>query len=139
MDDPYDLKRFEDAQDAVFDRVIAELSRGAKTSHWMWFIFPQIAGLGHSPMAQRYAIGGRAEAVAYAAHPVLGKRLRQCTALVNAIEGRTVHQIFGSPDDLKFHSSMTLFAACANEAEVFHDALERFFGGARDPMTSSRL
>ena len=139
MDDPFDLKRFEAAQNAVYDRVIAELTRGAKASHWMWFIFPQIAGLGHSPMARRYAITGRPEAVAYAAHPVLGKRLRECTALVNAVEGRTAHQIFGSPDDMKFRSSMTLFAVCADDTQAFRDALATFFGGAEDPMTLARL
>lgn len=139
MDDPFDLKRFEVAQDAVYDRVIAELARGAKASHWMWFIFPQIAGLGHSPTARRYAITGRPEAVAYAAHPVLGNRLRECTTLVNAVDGRTAHQIFGSPDDMKFRSSMTLFAACADDAQVFRDALEKYFGGAGDPMTIARL
>src|SRR4029077_21032235 len=105
----FDLKRFLDAQAPVIDRVRSELRAGAKRSHWMWFVFPQIAGLGHSAMAQRYAIASLDEAKAYAAHPVLGARLRECTALVLAVEDKSVHAIFGSPDDLKFHSCMTLF------------------------------
>ncbi len=123
----------------VYERVLDELRAGRKTSHWMWFVFPQIAGLGYSSMAQRYAISGRDEAEAYAEHPVLGDRLRECTALVNAVEGRTVHQIFGSPDDLKFRSSMTLFSLCAAEPQVFQDALDKYFGGEPDPQTVARL
>src|SRR3954469_25755775 len=110
--DPYDLQRFIEAQAPVYERVCQELRDGRKTSHWMWFVFPQIAGLGLSSMSQRYAIRDRDEARAYDAHPVLGPRLRECTALVNAVEGRTAHQIFGSPDDVKFRSSMTLFSLC---------------------------
>ena len=111
--DPYNLQRFIDAQHDVYEGVLSELGAGHKTSHWMWFVFPQIAGLGFSAMAQRYAISDRDEARAYDAHPVLGPRLRACTELVNAVEGRNVHQIFGSPDDMKFRSCMTLFAECA--------------------------
>jgi uncharacterized protein (DUF1810 family) len=139
MDDPHDLKRFVDAQDRVYDRVLAELRAGAKASHWMWFVFPQIVGLGASPMAQRFAISGREEAAAYAAHPVLGARLRECTRLVNAVDGRTAHQIFGSPDDMKFRSSMTLFSRCAAEPQVFVDALAKYFAGNPDPLTLARL
>jgi uncharacterized protein (DUF1810 family) len=105
----------------------------------MWFIFPQIAGLGHSAMARHYAIGSRAEAAAYADHPLLGLRLRECTGLVNAIEGRTVHRIFGSPDDLKFRSSMTLFARAAPHDPVFQTALQKFFAGALDQLTLDRV
>src|SRR5580692_6153851 len=109
--DAFDLERFVTAQAPVIDRVRAELRAGSKRSHWMWFVFPQIAGLGSSAMAQRYAIASLDEAGAYLAHPVLGPRLRDCTALALDVAGRTAHQIFGNPDDLKFHSSLTLFAA----------------------------
>src|ERR1700742_60135 len=108
--DAYDLGRFVEAQEGVYARVCEELRRGAKTSHWMWFIFPQIRGLGRSAMAERFAIGSLEEARAYLGHGVLGVRLRECTELVNAVEGKTVGEIFGFPDHLKFHSSMTLFA-----------------------------
>ncbi|MGZ9116799.1 MAG: DUF1810 domain-containing protein, partial [Methylocystis sp.] len=106
-DDPYDLARFVAAQKPVYEKVRAELAAGRKRSHWMWFFFPQLEGLGASAMAQRYAIHSRAEAAAYLAHPVLGPRLKECVGLVNKVEGRSAHEIFGSPDDLKFHSSMT--------------------------------
>jgi uncharacterized protein (DUF1810 family) len=137
--DPFDLQRFVDAQRAVYDRVIAELREGRKRSHWMWFVFPQIAGLGSSPMAQRYAIASRAEAAAYLAHPVLGPRLRECTRLVLAVEGRTLHDIFGSPDDMKFRSSMTLFAEAAPGEEAFRSALDKYFSGDSDAATLARL
>jgi uncharacterized protein (DUF1810 family) len=133
--DPFTLERFVEAQDRVYGRVLAELRSGAKASHWMWFVFPQLAGLGSSPMARRFAISGRDEAAAYAAHPVLGPRLRDCTRLVNAVEGRTAHQIFGSPDDMKFRSSMTLFADCAGEPQVFRDAIAKYFAGEPDPRS----
>lgn len=134
--DPFRLERFVDAQSGVYSRVVEELRAGDKRSHWMWFIFPQIAGLGSSEMAQRFAISGRSEALAYLAHPVLGARLRECTGLVNAAPpGRRLEQIFGYPDDLKFRSSVTLFRAVAPEETVFHEALERFFGGAGDAAT----
>lgn len=137
--DPFDLQRFIDAQGPVYDRVCAELRHGRKQSHWMWFIFPQIAGLGHSPMAQRYAISSLAEAQSYLAHPVLGPRLRECARLVLRVEGRTAHQIFGSPDDLKFHSSLTLFANAAPDEPVFRDALRKYFNGEEDAATTAKL
>jgi uncharacterized protein (DUF1810 family) len=112
-DDPYSLQRFLDAQAPVYERVLGELRAGRKRSHWMWFVFPQIAGLGQSEMARRYAISSLAEAKTYREHPVLGARLRDCTALVNQVDGRSIDEIFGYPDDLKFHSSMTLFARAA--------------------------
>jgi uncharacterized protein (DUF1810 family) len=139
MNDPYDLQRFLDAQEPVYEQVLRELCDGRKTSHWMWFVFPQIAGLGHSAMAQRYAISGREEAVAYAEHAVLGARLRECTALVNDIEGRTAHAIFSSPDDLKFRSCMTLFALCTQDASPFEYALTKYFEGTGDGMTEGLL
>jgi len=137
--DPYDLRRFVEAQDPVFEQVRAELREGRKRSHWMWFVFPQIAGLGRSAMAQKFAISSRKEAEAYLRHPVLGPRLRECARLVNLVEGRTVGEIFGAPDDLKFRSSMTLFAEVAPEEEVFKEALGKFFGGRSDPATLERL
>ena len=137
--DPYDLQRFVAAQAPVFETACAELIAGSKQSHWMWFIFPQIEGLGRSPIAQRFAISGRAEAEAYLRHPVLGSRLRRCTELVNGVEGRSAHQIFGSPDDMKFHSSMTLFRAVAGDGEIFLSALRKYFGGEMDPKTLERL
>jgi uncharacterized protein (DUF1810 family) len=139
MSDPFDLQRFLDAQAPVIDRVRQELRDGHKRSHWMWFIFPQLAGLGFSAMAQRYAIGSRAEAAAYLAHPVLGERLRDCTRLVNAVQGRSIHAILGSPDDMKFCSCMTLFAAVADDPGEFNDALQKYHGGAADPRTLELL
>lgn len=139
MADRFDLQRFVEAQEPVYARVRAELSSGRKRSHWMWFIFPQIAGLGHSATAQKYAIASRAEAQAYLAHPVLGPRLRECTALVNAVEGSPVAEIFGYPDDLKFHSSMTLFAATVEDGAVFTAALDKYFDGEMDAATLARL
>ena len=135
MQDPFALQRFVDAQDPVIARVIDELARGRKSGHWMWFIFPQIAGLGFSAMAQRYAISSLDEARAYLAHPVLGPRLRQCTELVLAVDGRDAHAIFGSPDDLKFRSSMTLFAKAAPQEILFGRALAKYFGGEGDTRT----
>jgi uncharacterized protein (DUF1810 family) len=141
--DPYDLKRFVDAQAPMYRSVVDELSAGRKRSHWMWFIFPQVRGLGSSSMAQRYAIAGREEAVAYLQHPVLGARLREITAAVNAIEGRSLDAVFGYPDDLKFHSSMTLFAEAASPSTtgdaVFREALQKWFAGRRDEATLQRL
>ena len=139
MAEPYDLDRFVAAQEGVYDRALAELRAGEKRSHWMWFIFPQIAGLGSSPMAQRYAIGTLDEARAYGAHPVLGARLRACTTAVNGVTGRTAHAIFGSPDDMKFRSSMTLFARAAPEEPGFDAALTRYFNGEPDPRTLAKL
>jgi len=137
--DPYHLERFVNAQDGVFDRALAELQRGRKTTHWMWFIFPQIRGLGSSAMAQRYAITSLSEATAYLDHPVLGPRLRECTRLVNGVDGRSAHEIFGSPDDMKFHSSMTLFLRAGSEDELFRTALDKYFAGKLDPATIDRL
>ena len=134
MTDPFDLDRFVRAQNPVFRDVQGELARGRKQSHWMWFVFPQVAGLGFSAMSQRYAIGSRAEAVAYLAHPLLGPRLIACTRLVLAVEGRTINAILGAPDDAKFRSSMTLFGAVSNEP-VFDQALTRYFAGERDAAT----
>ena len=138
-DDPYDLQRFVDAQNPVYDRVRAELRNGRKQTHWMWFIFPQIAGLGHSAMAQRYAISSAAEARAYLDHPVLGQRLRECTRMVLAVERRSAHDILGSPDDMKFRSCLTLFAHTAAEEPVFRDALEKYFEDKFDPLTVEKL
>jgi uncharacterized protein (DUF1810 family) len=137
--DAYDLRRFVEAQDPVFERVRAELRGGRKQSHWMWFVFPQIQGLGRSPMAERFAISGLAEAKAYLAHQILGPRLRECTELVNSVERRSASEIFGFPDDLKFHSSMTLFAAAASDEVVFETALQKHFYGQRDTATIERL
>jgi uncharacterized protein (DUF1810 family) len=138
MTDAFDLQRFVDAQAPVYPRVLAELRRGQKQSHWMWFIFPQLAGLGHSPMAQRFAIRSRDEALAYLGHGVLGPRLRECTALVNAVEGRTIREILGSPDDLKFRSSMTLFGTVVSDPE-FAEAIAKFYDGAPDRKTLDLL
>ncbi len=141
-DDPFDLQRFVDAQAPVMAQVLAELRAGAKRTHWMWFVFPQVAGLGSSAMAQRYAIRSPAEASAYLAHPVLGARLRACVQAVLALDGRTARQIFGPPDDMKFHSSLTLFAraaADAADAAAFRQALEKYFGGRPDAATLARL
>lgn len=135
MADIYDLERFVRAQDPVLRDVLAELKAGRKASHWMWFVFPQIAGLGASPMAQRYAIGTPAEAEAYLRHAVLGPRLLECTGLVNRVEGRSIGAIFGSPDDMKFRSSMTLFGRAAPAEPAFKAALDKHFGGAEDPAT----
>lgn len=134
MTDPFDLKRFVMAQDAVFSAVQGELTRGRKQTHWMWFVFPQVAGLGFSAMSQRYAIGSQAEARAYLAHPILGPRLIECTRLVLAVEGRTINAILGAPDDAKFRSSMTLFGAVSDEP-VFGEALDQYFAGERDGAT----
>src|ERR1700761_459059 len=122
MIDPFDLQRFVDAQDSCYAQVLSELAAGKKRSHWMWFMFPQIQGLGSSGIAQRFAISGIEEARAYLDHPVLGTRLRECTALVNAVAGRSVEDIFGYPDDLKFRSSVTLFARAAKDPGVFEEA-----------------
>jgi len=139
VDDIHDLQRFVAAQEPVFAQVCRELAAGEKRSHWMWFVFPQVAGLGHSPTARRFAIASQDEARAYLAHPLLGPRLRQCVTLVNAVEGRSAHDIFGSPDDVKFRSSMTLFAAAASDREIFLAALQKYYGGAPDPLTLARL
>jgi uncharacterized protein (DUF1810 family) len=138
MTDDFDLQRFVDAQAPVYPLVLTELRQGRKQSHWIWFIFPQLAGLGHSPTAQRFAIASREEALAYLGHDVLGPRLRECTALVNAIPGRTIRDILGTPDDLKFCSSMTLFDAVSAEPE-FAAAIRKFHGGMPDGRTLDLL
>ncbi|HEY0206518.1 MAG TPA: DUF1810 domain-containing protein [Acetobacteraceae bacterium] len=135
MADAYDLDRFVQAQEPVMAQVLAEMAAGRKRTHWMWFVFPQLAGLGHSAMARRYALGSLDEARAYLAHPVLGLRLVQCPGLVNGVEGRTINAIFGSPDDLKFHSCVTLFALVAPNEQVFGKALAKYFGGVLDLLT----
>ncbi|MEJ0039741.1 MAG: DUF1810 domain-containing protein [Gammaproteobacteria bacterium] len=135
MSHPYDLQRFVDAQDRVYARVVAELRAGRKTSHWMWFVFPQVAGLGSSPMAQQYAISSLAEATAYLDHPVLGARLRECTQLVLDAQNRDISDIFPYPDDLKFHSSMTLFALADGAPPFFDAALGQYFNAEPDVKT----
>ncbi len=135
MDTDYDLERFVAAQADVYPQVVAELRGGRKRSHWMWFIFPQVAGLGHSAMARQYAIRSGDEAAAYLAHPVLGARLRECAALVAAIRDAPAEEIFGSPDDRKFQSSMTLFADVAPHEAVFQACLDQFYDGRADTAT----
>lgn len=137
--DPFNLHRFIDAQDPVIDRVLGELTDGAKVSHWMWFVFPQLNALGRSATALRFGIESRAEARAYWQHPVLGARLKACTELMLAVPGKTALQILGSPDDLKFRSSMTLFAQVAPEEAAFGRALQKYFGGAADGRTLALL
>lgn len=137
MSDPF--QHFVDAQAPVWAGVRGELAAGRKVGHWMWFIFPQLAALGRSPTAKRFGLASLAEARAYLAHPLLGPRLRAATRLVNAVEGRSALDIFGSPDDLKFRSSMTLFAHAAADNAEFLAALERFHQGVEDPLTAALL
>jgi uncharacterized protein (DUF1810 family) len=137
--DPYELERFVDAQRDVYDGVLAELRRGRKEGHWIWFIFPQIAGLGRSFTSQRYAIGSLAEARAYLAHPVLGARLRECAQLLLAISGRSANEILGPPDDKKVRSSMTLFHRTAPDEALFTQVLDRYYDGLPDPATDALL
>jgi uncharacterized protein (DUF1810 family) len=160
VNDPFDLQRFVNVQNPVYQQVCAELRNGRKQGHWMWFIFPQLQGLGHSQMAAAFGIASRDEAEAYLSHPVLGTRLRECTQLVNLVEGRSITEILGYPDDVKFRSSMTLFArvASGNEVfpsgnqvfpsgnqvfpsgnQVFSEALEKYFEGEPDPLTLKRI
>jgi len=142
MSDRFGLGRFVESQVGVYEQACAELRAGRKRSHWMWFVFPQIRGLGSSPMAVRYAISGLEEARAYLGHAVLGPRLRECVGIVCGVEGRSVEEIFGYPDDLKFHSSVTLFAKAAEGSEgngVFGEALEKYFGGVMDRGTLERI
>ena len=144
MNEVYSLQRFIAAQDArsagrtVYETAVAELAAGRKTSHWMWFVFPQIHGLGRSAMSQTYAISSKEEAKAYLAHPTLGPRLIECVRLTLDVVGGSAHQIFGSPDDMKFHSSLTLFAIAAPEREEFRAALRKYFGDELDPATVAR-
>jgi uncharacterized protein (DUF1810 family) len=139
MDDRFQLQRFVEAQQPVYAAVLTELRAGRKRSHWMWFIFPQVSGLGHSVTSQMFAVSSLAEAAAYLAHPTLAQRLRECAALVASIEGRSIDEIFGHPDDLKFHSSMTLFARAAPGEPIFAACLQKYFGGQPDPRTLARL
>jgi uncharacterized protein (DUF1810 family) len=137
--DPYDLQRFVDAQNPGFEGVLSELRAGRKQGHWMWFIFPQLKGLGHSAMAQKYAIGSREEAAAYLHHSILGPRLRECTQLLNRVSNRSIDDILGYPDNLKFQSSMTLFSLVAPDDPVFQDALRNYFSGKLDDNTVKGL
>jgi uncharacterized protein (DUF1810 family) len=137
--DPFDLQRFVDAQAMVYDTVLGELRDGRKRSHWMWFVFPQLRGLGSSPTAIRFAISSVDEASAYLAHELLGPRLRECTGLVATIDGRSAEEIFGWPDDMKLRSSMTLFARAADDNAVFVEVLEKFYGGEEDSATLALL
>ena len=134
-----DLQRFVQAQEAVYTQVLAELTEGRKRTHWMWFVFPQLSGLGHSAMAQRYSLASLAEARQYFAHPLLGARLRECTDAVNLVQGRTAEEIFGYPDNLKFRSCMTLFAAAEPSEPLFGNALLKYFDAVGDPLTLARL
>lgn len=139
MADPHDLQRFVDAQQGIYAQACDELHDGRKRSHWMWFVFPQLRGLGHSPMALRFGIASLDEARAYLAHPLLGARLRECTRLVLGVDGRSAHAIFGSPDDLKFRSCMTLFQRAAPDDAVFARALRQYFDGVADAATLALL
>jgi uncharacterized protein (DUF1810 family) len=137
--DRFDLKRFVEAQARVYPSVVEELRSGRKRSHWMWFIFPQLRGLGSSPMAARFGISSLEEAREYLRHDVLGPRLRECTRLVNQVQGRSISEIFGSPDDLKLCSSMTLFARATDDNQDFTELLDKYYGGQQDPLTLKRL
>ena len=141
MDDPYDLQRFVEAQDThgTYVRAVEELRRGRKSSHWMWFVFPQIAGLGYSATSRRYAISSLGEAEAYLDHPVLGPRLRECAGIVAQTRGRSVVQIFGDVDAQKLHSSMTLFRRASPDEPLFQQVLDQYFGGRADAGTDQRL
>lgn len=138
MSDPFQLERFVTAQQPVHDQVMAELAAGQKRTHWMWFVFPQLAGLGSSPMARTYAISGIAEARAYLTHPVLAPRLTQCCQQLMAIDGRSVREIFGSPDDMKLHSSLTLFSQVSGAPAVLTHCLDKYFGGRLDQASVLR-
>jgi uncharacterized protein (DUF1810 family) len=137
--DPFDLQRFVDAQNRVYDTVLEELRNGAKRSHWIWFVFPQLRGLGHSPTAVRFGIASLDEARAYLAHPVLGPRLHECARLVACIDGRSADDIFGWPDNLKVRSSMTLFAWATDDNAEFCTLLDKFYNGEYDPATAELL
>ena len=139
MNNPYDLQRFVLAQDRVYENVLSELQAGSKKSHWMWFIFPQIKGLGHSDLARKFSIASLDEARAYMRHPVLAARLRECSRLVAETTVKSAEDIFGYPDYMKFHSSMTLFAHAAEDDRVFHDCLRKYFGGNEDLLTLAQM
>lgn len=139
MTETFDLQRFVDAQDPVYETVRQEMRDGRKRTHWMWFMFPQIAGLGFSAMSQRYALRSQDEARAFLEHPILGKRLLELTSLVMQVDGKSAHEIFGSPDDMKFHSCLTLFAEAVADNKLFEAALEKYFNGMPDVQTLHRL
>ena len=139
MIDHFNLKRFVSAQNPAYEQVISELQRGRKAGHWMWFVFPQISGLGVSWMSQKYAISSRAEAEAYLAHPILGTRLIECTRLVISVDRSSIQEIFGYIDSLKFRSSMTLFGEVANDPAIFQAALRKYFEGHPDQLTLDRI
>lgn len=137
--DPFDLQRFISAQEGIYEQALAELQRGQKRSHWIWFIFPQIEGLGSSQMTRYYAIKSMDEAIGYLSHPLLGRRLRECAQVVLSLEGLTISEIFGYPDDLKMKSSMTLFAQVAEPGSVFAQILYKYYKGQRDNRTIELL
>jgi uncharacterized protein (DUF1810 family) len=139
VSDSFDLQRFVDAQAGTYEQALAELRAGAKRGHWMWFVLPQVAGLGRSAMAQRYAISGLDEARAYLAHPLLGPRLVECARVLTGLIGRSAEQVFGPVDAVKLRSSMTLFGVAAPDEPVFGEVLEQYFDGAADEATTSRL
>jgi uncharacterized protein (DUF1810 family) len=139
MDDPFNLQRFVDAQQPVFSGVIEELKHGSKRGHWMWFIFPQLKNLGRTAQSNFFGIASLQEAAAYLQHSVLGPRLKQCTQLVNAVEGRSAEDVFGQIDAMKFRSSMTLFAQATPDNQIFIDALQKYFAGEFDPLTIEYL
>jgi uncharacterized protein (DUF1810 family) len=138
-DDPFNLQRFVDAQNPEFESVLLELRNGAKKGHWIWYIFPQLAGLGKSWNSEFFGISSRAEAKAYLKNPILGQRLRDCTAIVNSHEGCSINAIFGGIDSVKFRSSMTLFSEIGPDRQVFVQALEKYFSGKSDPLTLNIL
>jgi uncharacterized protein (DUF1810 family) len=138
-EDPFDLDRFVQAQEADYEQALMEIKAGRKRSHWMWYIFPQIEGLGFSSMSQRYSIKSIDEAKAYLNHPLLGRRLRECAEAVLAVEDRSVAEMFGSPDDMKLGSCVTLFSTTSDAGSVFHRVLEKHFQGVADPITLQRL
>jgi uncharacterized protein (DUF1810 family) len=138
-EDSYNLRRFLDAQAPVYEQVCAELRNGRKLSHWMWFIFPQIRGLGRSSTAEHFAISSKTEAEEYLKHPILGPRLRECTQLVLDVRGRSLLDIFGTPDDMKFCSSMTLFAHATPNNQIFTEALQSYCSGRFDPLTMQQF
>jgi uncharacterized protein (DUF1810 family) len=139
MENKLNLERFVKAQDPVYSNVLAELRRGRKERHWIWFIFPQLKGLGRSAMAELYGIANREEAEAYLRHPILGVRLLECTEIVNKLEGLSAEQILGTIDSIKFRSSMTLFTLVAEDQRIFREALDKYFNGQPDPLTINRL
>ena len=137
--EPFNLERFVTAQEDVYPDVVRELRNGRKRTHWMWYIFPQIAGLGRSPTSHFYAVKSEEEARCYLDHPVLGKRIKECTAIVLTGDERFAEKVFGQPDTMKFHSSLTLFAYISEPGSVFDQALEKFFNGQPDPLTIALL